>query len=66
MGDLVMRISVFIQRGLICQRCGIQIDGEISGHPRSCPACLDLDAQQSANSSGGTSVVPQRIMAARP
>jgi len=26
MGDLVMRISVFVQRGFICQCCGVEID----------------------------------------
>lgn len=43
MGDLVMRISMFVQRGLICQRCGIEIDGEMTGSPRSCPDCHDLE-----------------------
>ncbi|MFN5742525.1 MAG: hypothetical protein ACK5A1_13155 [Planctomyces sp.] len=39
MGDLVMRISVFVQRGFICQCCGVEIDGEMTGEPRRCLRC---------------------------
>ncbi len=38
-----MRISLFIQRGLICQRCGVEIDGEVTGAPRICTDCQELE-----------------------
>ena len=44
MGDLVMRISMFVQQGLICQRCGVEIDGQMTGIPRSCRNCEELAA----------------------
>ncbi len=68
MGDLVMRISVFVQRGFICQRCGIEIDGEMSGHPRSCCQCLELDSAGSTESADceSTSSRMVRQLAARP
>ncbi len=46
MGDLVMRISVFVQRGFICQRCGTEIDGEMSGEPRCCSVCQQISTDQ--------------------
>lgn len=45
MGDLVMRISVFVQRGFICQCCGVEIDGELTGEPRRCPACEEIHSK---------------------
>ena len=44
MGDLVMRISMLIQRGYICQCCGVELDGEMSEGPRSCDSCRELEA----------------------
>ncbi len=49
MGDLVMRISVFVQRGFICQCCGTEIDGEMTGTPRKCQTC-DSDDSTSGES----------------
>ena len=68
MGDLVMRISVFVQRGFICQRCGIEIDGEMSGQPRSCCQCSELDAAGSTELSEVQTSAPRMIrqLAARP
>ncbi|MFM7164487.1 MAG: hypothetical protein ACKO3T_04525 [Planctomycetaceae bacterium] len=37
-----MRISVFVQRGFICQACGVEIDGQMTGEPRRCPHCEEL------------------------
>jgi hypothetical protein len=45
MGDLVMRISVFVQRGFICQCCGVEIDGEMTGEPRRCSRCHEQQNQ---------------------
>jgi hypothetical protein len=44
MGDLVMRISMLVQRGLICQCCGVEIDGQLTESTRSCDACRELEA----------------------
>lgn len=39
MGDLMIRISLLVQRGVLCQSCGGEVGGEMSGSPRSCEAC---------------------------
>lgn len=65
MGDLVMRISVFVQRGFICQRCGVEIDGEMTGSPRCCTACDDhRDSEHDAADSA--ELVGKRLVAPRP
>jgi len=38
-----MRISMLVQRGCICQCCGVELDGEMSESPRSCDACCELE-----------------------
>lgn len=43
MGDLVMRISMLIQRGYICQCCGVELGGEMCESPRSCDSCRELE-----------------------
>lgn len=40
MGDLALRVSLLVQRGLACEQCGSEIDGQMTGTPRSCRACL--------------------------
>ena len=44
MGDLMMRISILVQRGVICQSCGCEVSGEMTGSPRSCAECASADA----------------------
>jgi hypothetical protein len=44
MGDRMMRISLLVQRGVICQRCGCEVAGEMTGSPRSCADCAPADA----------------------
>ena len=39
MVDLVMRISMLIERGFICQHCGVEIDGALTESVRSCGTC---------------------------
>lgn len=65
MGDLVMRISVFVQRGFICQRCGIEIDGEMSGSPRSCTVC-EGHRESERDSADSSELVGKRLVAPRP
>ena len=64
MGDLVMRISVFVQRGLICQCCGKEIDGEMTGAPRKCSTCSSPDADAPESQHGEN--LRFRTLAARP
>ena len=64
MGDLVMRISVFVQRGLICQCCGKEIDGEMTGAPRKCSTCSSPDADAPESPHGEK--LRFRTLAARP
>ncbi|MBL8818103.1 MAG: hypothetical protein JNL58_18900 [Planctomyces sp.] len=66
MGDLVMRISTFVQRGFICQRCGIEIDGELTGEPRTCQCCEELDAANRREEQAGQNPPERRRLAARP
>ena len=40
MGD---RIALVIS-GLMCQYCGILIDGDEPGYPRSCPVCHEKES----------------------
>ena len=63
MGDLVMRISVFVQRGFICQCCGVEIDGEMTGEPRRCSRCQE---QQNQPERAGEEQPLFRQLAARP
>ena len=42
MGDLVLRVSLLVQRGWACQRCGCEIDGRMTGTPRECRICSAL------------------------
>ena len=39
MGDLTLRISMLVQQGHICQTCGDEVDGQITGKPRYCCEC---------------------------
>ena len=39
MGDLMIRISLLVQRGAICQSCGCELHGDMTGSPRSCTEC---------------------------
>lgn len=41
MSDLFLRVSLLIQRGFVCQSCGTEIDGEVTGAPRKCIACQE-------------------------
>jgi hypothetical protein len=43
MGDIVMRISMMIQQGYLCQRCGVELDGQITDCVRSCSSCRELE-----------------------
>lgn len=40
MGDLVLRVSLLVQRGWACQVCGWEIDGQMTGVPRRCLNCM--------------------------
>ena len=42
MGDEVLRVSLLVQRGQICQACGETIEDELEGHPRRCSECSSL------------------------
>jgi hypothetical protein len=66
MGDLVMRISMLVQRGFICQHCGVEIDGEVAETTRSCDTCHELESasQQEDLETPVRSVV--RVYASRP
>jgi len=66
MGDLVMRISMLVQRGFICQRCGIELDGEMSDSPRSCRSCEELDEANQREEMETPARPIVRIHAARP
>lgn len=59
MGDLVLRVSLLVQRGWACQRCGSEIDGRMTGSPRECRICsalgediAGLDREKLPSSSG--------------
>ena len=39
MGDLVLRVSVLVQQGYMCQCCGAELSGDPAGKPVSCTAC---------------------------
>jgi len=39
MGDLVLRVSLLVQRGYLCSSCGVVIDGELSPEKRVCSRC---------------------------
>lgn len=65
MGDLVLRISTLIQRGFLCQRCGCEIDGDLTGEPRACKLCAELDAANAREDQPAVQPV-RRQYAARP
>ena len=46
MGDLMIRISLLVQRGVLCQSCGDEVGGEMSGSPRSCEACRTRGSEE--------------------
>lgn len=46
MGDLVLRVSLLVQRGWACSECGSEIDGQMTGGPRQCRACLRRTGEQ--------------------
>jgi hypothetical protein len=46
MSDLAVRISLFLSRGIICQDCGVEIQGEPSGSPRCCDRCRPVTVRQ--------------------
>lgn len=49
MGDLALRVSLLVQRGYLCSRCGVEIDGEMAGMTRVCNVCLSHDQPPSTN-----------------
>jgi len=66
MGDLVMRISMLVQRGFICQRCGVEMDGEMTESPRSCRSCEELEAANQREDMEAPARPIVRVHAARP
>ena len=57
MGDLVIRISLMVQRGYICSACGVEIDGQYSDMVRKCASCKGADADASIESNSPTKLV---------
>ena len=51
MGDLVLRVSLLVQRGWACQQCGCEIDGDMTGSPRACATCT-AGGKHQASSNG--------------
>lgn len=49
MGDLVLRTSLLVQRGYLCQSCGVELAEEPAGRPRSCDSCAILENQQATD-----------------
>ena len=39
MGDHVIRTSLLVQRGYLCETCGQLIDGQYAEAPRACHPC---------------------------
>jgi len=66
MGDLVMRISMLVQRGFICQRCGVEIDGDVAETTRSCESCCELEGTSQRNDLETPARPVVRVYAARP
>ncbi len=66
MGDLVMRISMLIQRGFLCQQCGAEIDGEMCEIIRSCQSCEELEAANERERMETPARPIVRVHAARP
>lgn len=65
MGDLMMRISLLVQRGVLCQSCGCELHGEMTGSPRACTDCapspVDEDLSRSRNqTASATRAAPKR------
>ena len=63
MGDLMMRISLLVQRGALCQCCGCELSGEMVGSPRSCSDCASAGTplrQQRDQPATGTRDSPKR------
>lgn len=63
MGDLMMRISLLVQRGGLCQCCGCEMAGDMTGSPRSCSDCDSADSpliQQRDQPATGTRDSPKR------
>ncbi|MFN0054778.1 MAG: hypothetical protein ACKV0T_21610 [Planctomycetales bacterium] len=58
MGDLMLRVSLLVQRGYACETCGREIDGQMTGAPRSCLICAVGDdgvaATQARDKLGGS------------
>lgn len=40
--------------GLICQQCGVFVDGESPGHPRTCDGCDSEEKDQEVPSGTGS------------
>ncbi len=51
MGDTVLRTSLLVQRGFICQACGAGLPEEAEGRPRTCRSCTTLLKQPTNSSS---------------
>ena len=66
MGDLVMIISMLVQRGYICQRCGVEIDGEMTEMTRSCETCQEIEAANRREEMETPARPIVRVHAARP
>lgn len=44
MGDLVLRVSLLVQRGFLCSKCGSEIDGQYHSALRRCRTCEELSS----------------------
>lgn len=53
MGDLVLRVSILVQQGFICRRCGFDLPGDPAGEPSSCASCRIDEAQEAEGRAGG-------------
>ena len=55
MGDLVLRVSLLVQRGYLCESCGVVIDGDLAQQKRSCSTCSQRGGENGLEASLKTS-----------
>ena len=48
MSDLLLRLTVLMMDGFICNTCGVEIDGHDTGHPRDCCRCRKVQNETSS------------------
>lgn len=54
MGDHMIRTSLLVQRGYLCECCGQAIDQEYTGASRSCEHCLPASEEHVAREASKT------------